>query len=196
MRSVYITFMNAQMYALKINVIAIINLAIYPSIYLLISYDSLQARNRIKRDTSRLISQHYGQGNNNATEMLIDRIQRNLECCGATTPDDWINSNYNGGGIERGVTGSTFYKLPHSCCNTAILTNPQMCAAKVDNIPRHESLGSESIYKEGCLKKLEDWITNKWPWIVITGGILIGVQLFALIFACVLCCAISRVGDK
>jgi hypothetical protein len=52
------------------------------------------------------------------------------------------------------------------------------------------------IYTDGCINKFERFIKDKWQWILITGGVLIGVQIFALIFACVLCCAISRAGDK
>jgi len=158
-------------------------------------------REKIKRDTTKLIQVSYGIGNTNATEKLVDRIQRDFECCGSVGPDDWINSSFNSGNksgaTERGISSNpretVFFRIPHSCCQPSSTT----CEERVDRIMTSELVNSFiGIHKDGCIKKFESFIKEKWQWILLTGGILIGVQIFALIFACVLCCAISRVGDK
>ena len=131
--------------------------------------------------------------------MLVDRIQRDFECCGAGGPEDWMNSSYNknSSSMEKGI-GSWLgsFRIPSSCCLLSV-TN---CEQSIQNLKDIQSVRdlvtNQTIFKTGCLDKFENFIKDKWQWILITGGILIGVQVFALIFACVLCCAISRVGDK
>jgi hypothetical protein len=157
-------------------------------------------REKIKRDTTKLIQINYGIGQTNATEMLVDRIQRDFECCGASGPSDWINSSFNtgnkSGGYEKGISAALnfgSFRIPHSCC----MPSSDACMNKVDRIMTSDGIGSVvGIYTEGCINKFDGFIKEKWLWILITGGVLIGVQIFALIFACVLCCVISRVGDK
>ena len=141
--------------------------------------------------------------------MLVDRIQRDFECCGALGPEDWLNASFNTGNktnqssgtVEYGVGATNLYtpkrlRLPLSCCK---IPSSDDCKARTENlvdVNTIREIPQSIIYKSGCLEKFEDFIKEKWQWILITGGILIGVQVFALIFACVLCCAISRVGDK
>lgn len=160
-------------------------------------------RDKIKRDTQRLIQLNYGIGHTNATEMLVDRIQRDFECCGALGPEDWLNSSYNRGnkssGVDIGVVGTDIHnpkaRIPHSCC-IPTANDCEQRTRDLNDLNSVRDIPNTTIYKTGCLDKFEAFIKVKWQWILITGGILIGVQVFALIFACVLCCAISRVGDK
>jgi hypothetical protein len=58
------------------------------------------------------------------------------------------------------------------------------------------NLSSLGINTDGCLEKLNSYIEEQWKWLIIVAGVLIGVQFFALLFACCLCCAISRDEDK
>ena len=138
--------------------------------------------------------------------MLVDRIQRDFECCGAAGPEDWVNSSYNRNtsGIEFGIgaLGKTF-NIPTSCCVPSPTDTPSSyssCDNRVrglrDTTEVKRLVQDQLIFGSGCLEKFENFMKDKWQWILITGAILIGVQVFALIFACVLCCAISRVGDK
>ncbi|CAG2107068.1 unnamed protein product [Medioppia subpectinata] len=159
-------------------------------------------RDKIARDTQKLILVNYGSGNTNATEMLVDRIQRDFDCCGSSGPADWLNASYNkenkSHAAERGIGASTALtpiRIPHSCC---LDPTSRDCERDTERVPitPSEIQNLRSIHQTGCVDKFETFIKEKWQWILITGGILIGVQVFALIFACVLCCAISRVGDK
>jgi hypothetical protein len=129
--------------------------------------------------------------------MLIDRTQMDFKCCGAKEYRDWEYSIFNNKtGNEKGVgvQDLSTYKIPQSCCKI----HEASCILKVSRIQRTDSQSTldDYIYTEGCITKFESFIKDKWQWIVITGGILIGVQIFALIFACVLCCAITREADK
>lgn len=152
-------------------------------------------RDRIKRDTTKLIKANYGVGKTNATELLVDRIQRDFTCCGIVGPEDWISSHFNNiSSSERGIIPDQgTYRIPESCCNV----DSSACISRVGRI-RHIDRFSEigGLNLEGCIGKFEHFIRDKWQLIVLTGCVLIGVQVFALLFACFLCCAISREEDK
>lgn len=54
-----------------------------------------QVRNRLRKDLTNMMQDHYGLGQTNATEMFVDRIQQSFQCCGVNGPADWINSRLN-----------------------------------------------------------------------------------------------------
>jgi len=159
-----------------------------------------QVRDRIKRDTTKLIKVSYGVGKANATEMLVDRIQRDFTCCGIVGPEDWISSYYNNinsSAFERGFSANLpeqgTYRIPQSCCRS----DSNICISQVDHIRHNDRFNEiDGLNVEGCVGKIEQFIRDKWQLIVLTGCVVIGVQVFALLFACVLCCAISREEDK
>lgn len=55
---------------------------------------------------------------------------------------------------------------------------------------------SPGIHRNGCWEHVEKYFGEQWKWLIIVAGALIGVQSLALLFACCLCCAISRGEDK
>lgn len=154
--------------------------------------------NRIYHDTQILMQFKYGTGNTNATELLVDRIQRDFECCGwEKGPIDWEWSAYNNRAPsttpEIGITISSASqalqtRVPSSCCKvSATFCPPTLTAGTIDQT---------TFYTTSCLKKFKHFVQEKWWFIWIIGGVLIGVQVFALIISCALCCAISRSEDK
>ena len=58
------------------------------------------------------------------------------------------------------------------------------------------NLPSPGINRNGCWERVERYFEEQWKWLIIVAGALIGVQSLALLFACCLCCAISRGDDK
>ena len=160
----------------------------------------MQVIERIKRDTTKLIKVNYGIGKTNATEMLVDRIQRDFTCCGIVGPEDWKSSHYNNlnsTAFERGISANlpdySSYRIPQSCCQT----DEPICLSRVNRIDNNDRLKDiQGLNLEGCMNKFEDFIHQKWKLILLIGGVLVGVQVFALLFACFLCCAISRQEDK
>ena len=52
------------------------------------------------------------------------------------------------------------------------------------------------VNRNGCWERVEQYIEQQWKWLIIVAAALIGVQALALLFACCLCCAITRGDDK
>lgn len=146
-----------------------------------------------------MIKHNYGTGNSNATEMLVDRMQRDLSCCGVKGPSDWMNSHYNNvtaSAFELGISANLpeqgTYRIPQSCCQPGA----DNCLERVNRFSTRDVLSSiQGLNTVGCAEKVESFIRDKWALIVLVGCVLIGVQVFALLFACVLCCAISKYDD-
>jgi len=158
-------------------------------------------KDRIKLDTTKLIKLNYGVGNSNATEILVDRIQRDFTCCGIVGPEDWISAHYNNNkssAFERGINANLpeqgSYRIPESCCRS----DSAICISRVGRVRNGEKNFSsiDGLNLDGCMDKFATFIHEKWQLILLIGCVLIGVQVFALLFACFLCCAITREDDK
>ena len=148
-----------------------------------------------------MIKKNYGNGNTNATEILVDRIQRDFFCCGIDEPKDWFNSQYSkvnsSSTFERGISSNSHeqltYRIPPSCCDS----NYPDCVSRVSQLRDTDKITNiKGIYADGCMQKFEQFIREKWYLILFSGCAIVGVQVFALLFACFLCCAISRHEDK
>lgn len=154
----------------------------------------------MKIDTNTLILSNYGSGTSNATEILVDRIQREFECCGSQGPIDWSKARYNNNNssaFERGVSinlpEQSTYRIPAACCRPGA----DICLRRVERLKLTDQLTLiDGLYQEGCIKKFERFVEEKWQLISIVGFVLIGIQVTALLFACVFCCAISRQEEE
>lgn len=144
---------------------------------------------------------NYGNGKTNATKLLVDRIQQDFTCCGIVGPEDWINSNFNNinsSSFERGVRvhipEQGIYRIPHSCCKVGSRCVTERLVDRIRNTSRLNEI--DGLNLDGCIPKFGQFIHDKWQLILLTSCVLVGVQIFALFFACILCCAISRQDDK
>lgn len=154
----------------------------------------------MKIDTTTLILSNYGSGTTNATEILVDRIQREFTCCGSQGPEDWAKARYNNNnasaferGISVNVPDQKSYRIPLSCCRP----NSTLCIKRVQQVGYTDMLNLiDGLYQEGCMNKFERFVQEKWHFIFIVGFVLIGIQGLALLFACIFCCAISRWEDN
>ncbi|KAH7644165.1 cd81 antigen-like protein [Dermatophagoides farinae] len=165
-----------------------------------------KVRERIRLDTTKLIKRNYGTGNTNATEMLVDRIQRYFSCCGIMGPEDWITSNYNNQTNEENSNlmnnlpfpmgpDQRIYRIPRSCCQDY----EESCPIRLENIRGRDIQNLKDIRglnNDGCMSKFEEFIRQKQLFIILAGTILVGVQVLALIFSFCLFCVISRQDDK
>ncbi|KAI1296530.1 CD9 antigen [Halotydeus destructor] len=160
-------------------------------------------KERIHKDIYKVIREKYGNGNIGATDMIIDAIQKDFTCCGVKGPSDWATSMYNSGNgtknklvVDYGISGtaapSGVYRVPKSCC----IKNFQNCERVRLEVPVKPDTRVVGIHDAGCSDKVNNYIEEQWKWLIIVAGVLIGVQSFALLFACCLCCAISRDDDK
>ncbi|XP_062976005.1 CD63 antigen [Elgaria multicarinata webbii] len=102
-------------------------------------------------------------GNDTTITNLLDDMQKNNSCCGATSYKDWFN-----------VTKFSSGKVPESCCksnSTTCTTNPS---------------AATGVYTQGCATKVETWLRKH---IIIVAAVALGIAFFELlgiIFACCL----------
>ncbi|XP_026481249.1 tetraspanin-11-like [Ctenocephalides felis] len=124
--------------------------------------------------------------------ITFDAIQKGLHCCGASGPQDWARSRYNGAdanSINLKVTSDlAIYNMPPSCCKADVseLVCDQSRKAGIT------AYLNPVINSSGCIDKLVETIRDHMSWVI---GIAIGVavlELLGLIFSVVLCCAIKR----
>lgn len=90
-----------------------------------------------------------------------DNIQRNFGCCGLTGYDDW----------EKAINGT-----PMSCC--------PIPDGIIDTFVCNNE--TETLQKIGCIKTFGGFIENHATTLGLAGIILAVVQLFGLLFACLI----------
>ena len=155
-------------------------------------------RNKIQSDLTSVITNNYKDESRGSTEIVVDALQRDMQCCGAKSIYDWSLSVYNNNHnkskhvIGPGNVKSSPFNVPASCCKS----NSQHCEVERHNITETNlSKKTQDINTEGCFHKLDIYVKEKWSYLIIIGLILVACQVFALLFTCCLCCAIST-SDK
>lgn len=133
---------------------------------------------------------------NKRIEFELSFLSLQFQCCGAEGPLDWKNSKFNNnsptvGGVNLDLSKpKAFFKVPRSCCRNS--TTEALCAAFEIDVGASR-VTSDTIYSQGCTKKLltvlQDNLTNI---LAVLAGI-IGVEILALLVSLCLCCA---VGDR
>ncbi|XP_058468151.1 tetraspanin-2-like isoform X2 [Malaya genurostris] len=124
----------------------------------------------------------------------LDSMQKYFHCCGAEGPNDWQSSVYNK--VDR----STFiniaisklnvaYKVPETCCVEGISVD-ECDAVRITGV--FTSIASPVIYSEGCMEKLINEIKTNINTFYIACASIVGVEILALVFTILLCCAIRR----
>jgi hypothetical protein len=97
----------------------------------------------------------------------VDYMQEEFSCCGVHNASDWLESDY----WKLNHTNT----VPLSCCKT----NHTVC---------NPTLGSDDIYEEGCLNKLNNEFNKNLAYIAGAAVFLAVVQLLALVSTCILVC--------
>ncbi|XP_071956874.1 CD151 antigen-like [Antedon mediterranea] len=122
------------------------------------------------------ITEEYGQST--AITNSVDNLQEELLCCGASNYTDYADSN--NWDEEPGEA------VPKSCCKKP----------PSDDCNNGNSKGDPSvpgfIYEQGCVEKMNNWISDN---LTVLGGVclgLLGVQILALMFSCCLIRAIEE----
>jgi len=101
---------------------------------------------------------HYNQS---SYKTVIDKFQTTSKCCGVNAYTDWNVTLGNN-------------KVPKSCCK-----DPKACA--YDDL----SKGTSTIYTNGCVSVILEFVTNK---LMIIGGVGVGIAVFQLLgVACAYC---------
>ncbi|XP_051890109.1 tetraspanin-7-like [Pristis pectinata] len=110
--------------------------------------------------------QVYGEDEEKAN--AIDDIQRTLDCCGVESYKDWVPSPWS---EEQFGNGS----VPLSCCTVrkGCQNNPVTPDAR-------------GIYKEGCFKKIYNFVNDNLFYIAVGALGLAVVQVIGIVLACLL----------
>ncbi|XP_075227636.1 tetraspanin 96F [Lycorma delicatula] len=140
----------------------------------------------VKQNVEETVLKEYG--NITSRTETFDVIQRELNCCGAKGPTDWLSSSFNKVEKQRvdlAISAShQTYKIPASCCK------PDKCTkTQVYDIVGHFS---DKIYTEGCSEKLLVQLKNS-SGVFIGVGVFISIcQILGLIFSLILCCGFQQ----
>ena len=152
-------------------------------------------REKVKADLTNVITNSYKEGTRGPPHLVIDAIQRDMQCCGANSYQDWVSSIYNNNNSSKlaigpgyvNIRGSSF-NVPASCCKK----DSNNCESARRGITESNfGTKSKDINSEGCFIKLDNYVKEKWSYLITIGLILVGCQIFALLHTCCLCCAVS-----
>ncbi|XP_055852051.1 CD81 antigen isoform X2 [Episyrphus balteatus] len=160
-----------------------------------ISYNKDRISDLLTASAKYSIQHEYGQMS--TTTVTFDVIQKNLKCCGADGPTDWMASQYNnvGGNDLTNIAFSSlnvFYSIPESCCSQDI-------SEVVCEIARKRKLDANlhaGINKEGCVRKLTDIASTNSGLVFITFIGAISLEIFVVGLSLVLCCDLFRNQNK
>lgn len=170
------------------------------------SAENLDAvQERLQKDMVRVVRQQYGREGHVTTEVIVNAIQRDFECCGVRGPTDWATSLYNTPNMNRtivdfGVSGSGssgVFRVPASCClRSAFSADDCERIRTLVPVGRSPQGFPSGIAGRGCHDKLTNYVSEQWNLLLIAAILIISVQSLALLLACCLCCVISRSDDK
>ncbi|KAI6243236.1 Tetraspanin 26A [Aphelenchoides fujianensis] len=113
-------------------------------------------------------------------QTLIDWMQTDWHCCGINKPDDWDKNLYFNSSAKA-LKSEEAGGVPFSCCVNSLELQNYACGHRARIMDPQQI--NNLIYTEGCLPKLQLWITNN---LFYVGGaiLIIGViQFLGICFA-------------
>ncbi|XP_053410325.1 CD63 antigen isoform X2 [Nycticebus coucang] len=102
----------------------------------------------------------------NHTALVVDRLQKEFECCGAANYTDW-----------ESIPSMAKIRVPDSCCVNVTVG----CGRDL-----------KEIYTEGCVEKIGGWLRKN---ILVVAAAALGiafVEVLGIVFACCLVKSIRR----
>ncbi|KAJ1182537.1 hypothetical protein NDU88_007725 [Pleurodeles waltl] len=118
-----------------------------------------------------IITYNYEDMQNTATEDAWDYVQKNLKCCGWTSPQNWTENHV--------IANSSMTKYPCSCGVADNASEHGFCTVAIN--------ASWPVYTNGCMQQVETWLQDN---IGIILGVCIGVaviELLGMILSICLC---------
>ncbi|KAK0397768.1 hypothetical protein QR680_002260 [Steinernema hermaphroditum] len=110
-------------------------------------------------------------------QTLIDWMQQDWKCCGINKADDWdmnIYFNASATALKSEEAGG----VPFSCC---ISKDPLQNFACGHRVRLNRERASNSIYTEGCLPKLQQWLDSN---ILIVCTVTVGIAIIQILSIC------------
>jgi len=143
-----------------------------------------------------VVSQKYHKNNTHAV-FYWDLFQKQFECCGYSGPIDWAYSSFNGYqditkeiGIGASSTALPF-TIPQSCCRN---TEDPLCGSTIT--PKYKTVIDENVYyTQGCVNALFVFVNENYIYFIIVTGVLLLIELLAILFSTCLCCTIKKIED-
>lgn len=139
----------------------------------------------LKNSTSDLVlgalkptMQSYGKEDKKHITVGWDQIHTNFRCCGLASYEDWIDA----------VNG-----IPLSCCEIPNgILDSFSCKPANKNETETETQTKSYMFEVGCVKTFGDFIQTHASSLAIVGIVLAVIQLFGLLFACVIARRIKK----
>lgn len=124
----------------------------------------------------------------------FDGLQMELKCCGVDGPEDWDKSLINGHGKSKeiGVSGTIgVFKVPKSCCSTK---DTNECE-NARELTIGDSKFPDAIYDKGCKHQAMAYLELHGLEVLIVVAAIVLIELLAMVFSMVLCCAVRRIDQ-
>ncbi|NWJ10248.1 TSN3 protein, partial [Crypturellus undulatus] len=102
---------------------------------------STRMTSELKSTMGHVFSHYNGQYSENPDSTAVDKIQRNLHCCGVQNYTDWLTAS----------TISSHLPTDKACA-------PESCCKEKYSSCRDDICHLEHLFQEGCLRKLEDQV--------------------------------------
>lgn len=145
--------------------------------------DDLQLQ--IRTSVKRTVQQDYQKDEN--IRDLFDKFQSKLQCCGAEGPGDWIHGNEVN--LKLSQDGQQ-YNIPASCCREGISRSE--CQKATTNIKVGSKANTQIVYDRGCYNLILEEAKNRCCILLIIGGVILGVEILALMLSLVLFFGINK----
>lgn len=116
----------------------------------------------------------YQLGRNGDIEQTWDAVQKDMQCCGVNSPQDW--KQYNSG-FQSTEDRYVFVNVPESCCDKA--TDKQKCMST--------NTGANGAFVEGCFTKAREQIlvhTEAVGGVTLAAVVIMVLNLFLSLFLC------------
>ncbi|XP_053410322.1 CD63 antigen isoform X1 [Nycticebus coucang] len=157
--------------ACKENYCLMITFAIFLSLILLVEVAAAIAgyvfRNKVMSEFNKDFRQDMENYlKDNHTALVVDRLQKEFECCGAANYTDW-----------ESIPSMAKIRVPDSCCVNVTVG----CGRDL-----------KEIYTEGCVEKIGGWLRKN---ILVVAAAALGiafVEVLGIVFACCLVKSIRR----
>jgi len=93
----------------------------------------------------------------------VDKLQKDLKCCGVNSTADWRNFRPNGNSV------------PDSCCVTV---SPNCGIGTMTDAAK--------VHQMGCQEALESFLRKNIQWVIVAALVIAFLQIMGIVFACVL----------
>lgn len=172
-------------YGIFIIIIALLQIT---AIVLAAVYKS-QAENHTREFFMHTLRKYYTvKERRDAVTLSWDFMMAELHCCGVNSMDDFQQADE----FKKYANGQI---VPEACCKLKDYTKGSELFVPEDHNCISAPSTRNSYMKEGCYKKVSDWIMEHLNIVIGTAAAVVGVQILGIIFAFCLCKSVGIERD-